>query len=110
MESDDEFNQFVMNDLIDPSSSDDENDLFFDAAHVIVDGLVNHPGRIGSVEGHAVVHRDRLLHHALLYKDYFSDNPTFNSKIFRRRFAMFSIFPISFYIISVLLIFNCIVI
>jgi hypothetical protein len=29
MESDDEFNQFVMNDLIDPSSSDDENDLFF---------------------------------------------------------------------------------
>ncbi|XP_020400181.1 uncharacterized protein [Zea mays] len=88
MESDDEFNQFVMNDLIDPSSSDDENDMFFDAAHVIVDGLVNHPGRIGSVEGHAVVHRDRLLHHALLYKDYFSDNPTFNSKTFRRRFRM----------------------
>jgi hypothetical protein len=43
MESDDEFNQFVMNDLMDPSSSDDENDLFFDVAHVIVDGLVNHP-------------------------------------------------------------------
>jgi hypothetical protein len=92
MESDDEFNQFVMNDLIDPSSSDDENDLFFDAAHVIVDDLVNHPRRIGSVEGHAVVHRDRLLHHALLYKDYFSDNPTFNSKTFRRRFAMIYIF------------------
>ena len=58
MESDDEFNQFVMNDLIDPSSSDDENDMFFDAAHVIVDGLVNHPGRIGSVEEHECIVTD----------------------------------------------------
>jgi hypothetical protein len=29
MESADEFNEFVMNKLIDPSSSDDEDDLFF---------------------------------------------------------------------------------
>jgi hypothetical protein len=33
--SDDEFNQFVTNEVIDPSSSDDENDLFFGAAHMI---------------------------------------------------------------------------
>jgi hypothetical protein len=26
MESDDEFNQFVMNEVVDPSSSDDEDD------------------------------------------------------------------------------------
>ena len=65
---------------------------FFGAAHIIVDDLVNHPGRIGSVVGHDVVDRERLLHHALLYKDYFSDNPTFNSKTFRRRFAMIYIF------------------
>ena len=29
MNSDDEFNQLVMNELIGPCSSDDENDLFF---------------------------------------------------------------------------------
>ena len=81
----DEFNQFVMNELIDSSSSDDENNLFFVAAHMIIEDSVNHPGRIGSVEGHEVVDRKRLLHHDLLYKDYFSDKPTFGPKIFRRR-------------------------
>jgi hypothetical protein len=89
MDSDEEFNHFVMNEVIDPSSSDDDNDLFFGAAHIIVDDLVNHPGRIGSVVGHDVVDRERLLHHTLLYKDYFSANPTFKSKTFRRRFACF---------------------
>ena len=89
MEQDDEFNQFVMNELIDPSSSDDENDLFFGAAHVIIEDSVNNPGRIGSVEGHDVVDRERRLWHGLLYKDYFSDKPTFGPKIFRRRFACF---------------------
>jgi hypothetical protein len=29
MESDDEFNQFVTNEVVDLSSSDDEDDLFF---------------------------------------------------------------------------------
>ena len=83
MESDDEFDQFVMNELID-ASSDDENDPFFGAAHMIIEDSVNHPGRIGSIEGHDVVDRERLLHHDLLYKDYFSDKPTFGPKIFRR--------------------------
>ena len=59
--------------MINSSSSDDE--LFDGAAHMIIEDLVNHPGRIGSVEGHEVVQRERLLHHDLLYKDYFSDNP-----------------------------------
>ncbi|EEC82097.1 hypothetical protein OsI_26104 [Oryza sativa Indica Group] len=88
MESDDEFNEFVMNELIDPSSSDEEHDLFFGAAQMIIEESVNNPGRIGSVHGHEVVHRDRLLWHNLLYKDYFSDNPTFGPNIFRRRFRM----------------------
>jgi hypothetical protein len=56
---------------------------------MIIDDLVNHSGRIGSIEGDEVVDRERLLHHFLLYKDYFSDNPTFKSKTFRRRFACF---------------------
>ena len=71
--------------MIDTSSSDDENDLFYGPAHTIIENLVNHPGRIGSIEGHDVVDRERLLHHDLLYKDYFSDKPTFGPKIFRRR-------------------------
>jgi hypothetical protein len=78
-----------MNEVIDPSSSDDENDLFFGAAHMIIEDSVNHPGRIGSVEGHEIVDRKRLLYHSLLYKDYFSENPTFNAKTFRRRFVSF---------------------
>jgi hypothetical protein len=76
-----------MNEVIDPSSSDDENEIIFDDAHIIVEDLVNHPGRIGSIVGHEVVEHERLLHHALLYKDYFSDNPTFKSKTFIRRFT-----------------------
>uniref|UniRef100_J3MN98 Uncharacterized protein n=1 Tax=Oryza brachyantha TaxID=4533 RepID=J3MN98_ORYBR len=88
MDSDDEFNQFVMNEVIDPSSSDDENDLFFGAANMIIEDSVNNLGRIGSVEGHAVIDRDRLLWHGLLYRDYFSENPTFGAKTFRRRFRI----------------------
>ena len=66
--------------MIHSSSSDDE--LFDGAAHMIIEDSVNHPGRIGSVEGHEVVQRERLLHHDLLYKDYFTDNPTFNANTF----------------------------
>ena len=87
MESDDEFNQFVMNEVVDLSSSDDEDDLFFGVAQKIIEDSVNNLGRIGSVEGHDVLDRERLLYYGLLYKDYFSDNPTFKAKTFRRRFA-----------------------
>ena len=70
MDSDDEFNQFVMDEIIDSSSSDDERKAIISgAAHLIVEDTLNHPGRIGSVEGHDVVDRERLLHHDLLYKD-----------------------------------------
>ncbi|PVH65950.1 hypothetical protein PAHAL_1G110400 [Panicum hallii] len=87
MELEDEFNQIVMKELIDPSSSDDENDLFFDAAHMIIEDSVNHPSQIGYVKGHDVVDRERLFWHDLLYKDYFSDNPTFRVKTFKHRFG-----------------------
>ena len=86
MDSDDEFNQFVMDEIIDSSSSDDERKAaILGAAHLIVEDTLNHPGRIGSIVEHEVVDRERLLHHDLLYKDYFSDKPTFGPKIFRRR-------------------------
>jgi len=68
MDSDDEFNQFVMDEIIDSSSSDDERKAaILGAAHLIVEDTLNHPGRIGSVEGHDVVDRERLLYQGLLY-------------------------------------------
>jgi hypothetical protein len=61
MDSEDEFNQFVLDEVINSSSSprkkkssssdDDENDLFYGAAHMIIEDSVNHPGRTGSIEG-----------------------------------------------------------
>jgi len=39
-----------LDEVINSSSSDDE--LFDGAAHMIIEDSVNHPGRIGSVEGH----------------------------------------------------------
>ena len=98
MDSDDEFNQFVMDEIIDSSSSDDERKAaILGAAHLIVEDTLNHPGRIGSVEGHAVVDRERLLHHDLLYKDYFSEKPTFGPKNFRRRLVFVpTIFMVTF--------------
>ena len=86
MDLDDEFNQFVMDEIIDSSSSDDERKAVISGVvHLIVEDTLNHPGRIGFVEGHDVVDRERQLHHALLYKDYFSEKPTFGPKTFRRR-------------------------
>jgi len=98
MDSDDEFNQFVMDEIIDSSSSDDERKAtILGVAHLIVEDTLNHPGRIGSVEGHDVVDRERLLHHDLLYKDYFSEKPTFGPKTFRRRLVFVpTIFMVTF--------------
>jgi len=53
MDSDDEFNQFVMDEIIDSSSSDDERKAaILGAAHLIVEDTLNHPGRIGSIVEH----------------------------------------------------------
>jgi hypothetical protein len=56
---------------------------------IIVEDTLNHSDRIGSIESYDVVDHERLLHHGLLYKDYFSENPTFKAKTFRRRFVCF---------------------
>ncbi|XP_057793131.1 uncharacterized protein LOC131009740 [Salvia miltiorrhiza] len=42
----------------------------------------------GSVLGHKVIHRDREAAAHRLFNDYFSENPTFNEGMFRRRFRM----------------------
>jgi hypothetical protein len=94
MDSDNEFSQFVFDEIINSSSSDDE--IYDDTAHIVVEDLVNNPGRIGSIEGHEIVQRERLLWHDLLYKDYFSNNPTFNATTFRRRFVYLSLILIHY--------------
>jgi hypothetical protein len=65
MDPDDEFNQFIWDELIDSSSWDDE--LFYGVPPMIIEDEINNPGRIGSIEGHDVVQRDRLLYNGLLY-------------------------------------------
>ena len=42
----------------------------------------------GSKPGREYVFRDREHHHDLLYRDYFSERPTFGAVKFRRRFRM----------------------
>lgn len=61
MDFDEEFNKFVMNEVIDPNPSDGEDDLLFCAAHMISEDSVNHPGWIGPVEGHEVLDHERLF-------------------------------------------------
>ena len=42
----------------------------------------------GSIQGHAVIHRGRILGHHRLYNDYFSENPVYAPSQFQRRFRM----------------------
>ena len=86
MDSDDEFNQFVMDEIIHSSSSDDERKAVISGVvHLIVEDTLNHSGRIGFVEKRDVVDCERQLHHGLLYKDYFSEKPTSGPKTYRGR-------------------------
>ncbi|XP_074359701.1 uncharacterized protein LOC141699757 [Apium graveolens] len=41
-----------------------------------------------SVFNHRVINRNRTVGHQLIYRDYFSDDPTYPDYIFRRRFRM----------------------
>jgi hypothetical protein len=96
MNSEDEFNQFVLDEVINSSSSDDE---LYDVAtlKMTIKDEGNHPGHIGSIEGHEIVQCDRLLYHDLLYENYFSNNPTFNAKTFRQMFAFILSFLSNFH-------------
>jgi hypothetical protein len=67
MNSDDEFNNFVVNKLIDSSSSEDEEKFYSDATDIITQELHNEPRRGGSIVRHEVVDHERLSWHNLLY-------------------------------------------
>lgn len=42
----------------------------------------------GSVPGRTAIHRDRIAGHQRLFSDYFSENPVYPPRLFRRRFRM----------------------
>lgn len=46
----------------------------------------NQSFRRGSIPGHIVINREREKGHDKLWNDYFSENPTFGARTFRRRF------------------------
>jgi hypothetical protein len=85
MDFQDEFNHFVVNELIDSSSSDVDNNFYFGAANIVVEASLNEPIHYGFIVGHHIVDHGRLLWHYLLYRDYFLDNPIFGLELFRRR-------------------------
>jgi hypothetical protein len=71
--------------LNDSSSSEDDEIFYFDTAKIVENMLVVEPICRGSIIGHHIVDRERLLWHYLLYRDYFSENPIFGPEFFRRR-------------------------
>jgi hypothetical protein len=83
MDLGDEFNDFIANELIDSSSSDDEDNFYFDTTNIVSDASLNEPIHRGSIIGPRTVNHERLSWHYLLYHDYFSDNPIFGSELFR---------------------------
>jgi hypothetical protein len=85
MDFGDEFDHFVVNELIDSSSSNDGDNFYFDATNIVAEASLNEPIHRGSIIGHHIVDRERLSWHYLLYHDYFSDNPIFGPELFRQR-------------------------
>jgi hypothetical protein len=60
MDSEDELNYFVLNELIDPSSSDDEENFYFNATNIIAHESLNEPRHGGSIIGHETADHERL--------------------------------------------------
>jgi hypothetical protein len=85
MDLGDEFNNFILNELIDSSSSDDEDNFYCDVVNTVSETLLNELIHRGSIVGRRAVDRKRLSWHALLYHDYFLDNPIFGPDFFRQR-------------------------
>ena len=88
MDSEDEFYDTVFNEVLESSSSDDEDDLYVAAAHKVAEANDKQPYRRGSIDGHRVLNRDRQSGHSKLFQDYSSDYPTYGANYFRRRFVL----------------------
>jgi hypothetical protein len=60
MNSEDEFNDFVVNELIDSSSLDGEKKIYLNVTNIIADESLNEPRRDESIINHKTVNRERL--------------------------------------------------
>jgi hypothetical protein len=87
---------------LESSSSDEDDDFLFSVTHVALtenesDDETKHRG---SIHGHKVLRRDRRRDrregHDRLFKDYFSDNPTYGSNYFRRRYVHNKLYILKF--------------
>jgi hypothetical protein len=78
-------NRLLSSQLLDESSSDDDEDFILSTAQIIhtVSQVRRNPG--GSVPGRAYIYRDREAGHARLYQDYLANIPTYGPNLFRRR-------------------------
>jgi hypothetical protein len=80
------------------SSSDEDDDFLFFVTHVAMtenesDDETKHRG---SIHGHKVLRRDRQEGHDRLFKDYFSDNPTYGPNYFRCRYVHNNLYRLKF--------------
>ena len=76
--------------LIEESIEDDDI-IAFVTSFVMMNEIAlddDKPKHGGSVPGRRYIQRDRERHAAKLYKDYFSHDPRYNDRLFRRRFRM----------------------
>jgi hypothetical protein len=56
----DEFNDFIVDELINSSPSDDEDNFYFDAANIVAEAPLTKPMHRGSIVGHCIVDREIL--------------------------------------------------
>jgi hypothetical protein len=61
MDLGDEFNHFIVNELIDASSSDDEDNFYCDSANIVYEASLDEPIHCGSIVGRRIVDCERLL-------------------------------------------------
>jgi hypothetical protein len=82
---------------LDEENSQDDDDFYALTFAHVVNSLSNDERRhVGSVPGHAVIHRDRKGGHDRMYKDYLAENPTYGPELFRRRLVCSHICSSSF--------------
>jgi predicted AAA+ superfamily ATPase len=60
MDFGDDFNNFVVNELIDSSSLDDDENFYFDGANIVAKVSQDEPIHQESIIGHRIVNRERL--------------------------------------------------
>jgi hypothetical protein len=75
MDLTDEFNDYIVNELIDSTSSDDKYNFYFDVINIVSEASLNEPIHCGSMVGPRSIDREKLLWHYLLYYDYFFRQP-----------------------------------